>query len=183
VGGPIVEVFDVDIPLPYLTAGLQKGLNDQTNVFANYHVLAQLYRITGMDMGVSWFPLAGQGLRPTVGVSFSAFLFFSTRLGVDERFFGYPVVSSSFSWVLDQSVIAVGSDSALLLEQQDFDPAAKQQVHALFANISVPVGGYRLTSEVKWQGINVRSDQLAVSYVPLGNKGALGLSFALSKAF
>jgi hypothetical protein len=183
IGGPIVEVFDVDIPLPYLTAGIQKGINDKTNVFANYHLLAQLYRITGMDMGVSWFPLEGQGWRPTMGVSLSGFMFFSTRPDVDERFFGYPVVSSSFSWELDQAVIAVGSDSALLLENQDFDPQAKQQVHSLFANITVPVGGYRLTSEIKWQGLNVRSDQLAVSYVPVGHQGALGVNFALSKAF
>jgi hypothetical protein len=180
-GGPIVSAFGTHIPLPYMTAGFDHGLGSRVNFSGDLHILPLAYEIAGLDAGLTWFPLLAAANRPTVGLQERLFAFASFRGGVSRRLFGFPVTSFSAAW--PRSGWYFGSDLAGPLDDGDYDAASPRWLFSPFIGRRWTIGGFYLLTEVKWQGANVRSDQLAVEYLPIGGHGGLTPLFALQKRF
>jgi hypothetical protein len=171
VGGPIVAAFGTHIPIPYFSAGASYGAASDLDIDGQLHLLSIAYSVAGLDAGATWYPLANDGATPTLGVSGRLMMLASFKGGVSDRFRAYPIVGSTAAWRLGSGMLYTGLDMAIPLSSADYDTAAA-------AVIVSPLVGYRwrlgeslrLYTELKWQGVNVRTDQLAPEYVhPFGN--------------
>lgn len=183
-GGPIVEAFGSRVPIPYLAAGANYGLGHGLNLGANLHLLPLAYGVAGADAAVAWFPTRHRGWRPTLSLEARFLAFASMRGEAAERFLAYPVFSASAAWGAGAGLLYGGSNLALPLAPQDFDPDATRLIASPFVGYRWSLGErYALLTELKWHGVNVQTDQLAVSYLHPGGRGALTPLFALQRRF
>ncbi len=180
-GGPIVAAFGTHVPIPYVTAGADYGLGPRLNFTGDLHLLPLAYQVVGLDAGVTWFPLAASGGRPTVGIQPRVFAFASIKSGVSRRALFYPVTSISAAWL--GSGLYVGSDIAGPLPKPDYDAEAPSFLVSPFVGRRWKVGGFFLVTEVKWQAANVRSDQMAIEYIHVGGHGGLTPLISLQRGF
>jgi hypothetical protein len=179
-GGPIVAAFGTHIPIPYFSAGASYGLNERLDLNGQLHVLSLAYSIAGIDAGATWYPVLNDGAVPTLGLSGRLMMLASFKSGVSDRFRAYPILGSSAAWRIGSGMLYTGFDIAVPFTASDYDTAAARVIFS-------PLVGYRwnlsstlrLFTELKWQGANVRTDQLAPEYVhPFGN-GAITPFLAL----
>lgn len=183
-GGPIVAAFNTRIPIPYATVGASYGLNENINIDGSLHLTSLPYRIFGLELGASYFPLMNDGLIPTVGIHPEVLTFISLKPDVESRMRLYPSLSASAAWHLGSDLIYTGFDYTFPLTNPDYDNDAPKFVISPFVGYRTDLGkSLRLTTEVKWQGVNVRSDQLAADYVKPGGHGAVGILFAIERSF
>jgi hypothetical protein len=180
-GGPIVAAFGTHIPIPYFSGGASYGLNDRLDLDGQLHLLSLAYSIAGLDAGATWYPVLNDGATPTIGLSGRLMMLASFKSGVDERFRAYPIVGSSAAWRVGSGLLYGGFDMAVPLSQQDYDTAGAPVIFSPLVGYRWNLGSsLRLYTEVKWQGANVRTDQLAPEYLhPFGN-GAIAPFVALS---
>jgi len=174
IGGPVVEAFDTHVPVPYLAASVEYGLDDHVNAGAVVHVLPLAYHIVGLDAGVTWFPVAQSGLRPTLGVGPRAYLFASTKADVDRRFLAFPVTTATAAWTTRRGVFYVGANLAVPLEDPEYDEEAQAVIFSPFVGHRWSIGRrYALSTELKWHGANVVTGQAATGYTTLSGRGAV----------
>lgn len=184
VGGPVVAAFGTRVPIPYLTAGADYGLAPRLVVSGNVHLLSLAYGVTGADGGVAWFPWKGTGAFPTLGVEARATAFASLRGQVGRRMIAYPVFSVSSAWELSSGLLYTGAHLAGPLPRPEYDPAAARFLVSPLVGYRWALGSrYALLTELKWHGVNVRTDQVAVSYLHPFGRGALAPMVALSRRF
>ncbi len=184
VGGPVVEAFDTRIPVPYAAAGLQYGLSDRVDLTGSLHLLPLFYKLSGFDVGAAWFPVLNEGLVPTVGIQPRLLSFVSLKADVPERWKVYPVVSGSAAWKAGGGLLYAGADIAVPLSRSDYDDDAAAVLFSPFLGYRWEIGErLSLFTELKWQGANVRSDQLAVEYLPIGGNGAVSTLFSIQRSF
>lgn len=173
-GGPVIEVFGTHMPVPYLTAGTDRGISDRVNVSATLHLLPLAYQVAGLDLGATWFPVLQDAWMPTIGLQGRVMGFASLRPGVGDRFRVYPILTPTFTWRISSSQYFAGSDLVLPLTQPDYDNRSVKAIVSPFAGVKWKVGSrFWLVTELKWQGANAESDQLAVKYLPLAGHGAI----------
>ena len=98
IGGPIIEIFDTNMPIPYLTTGINYGVSDRINLDGNLHLLPLAYEIFGLDVGTTFFPVLNNGLIPTLGIQPRYLVLSSFKKDVKIRYRAYPVVSVSAAW-------------------------------------------------------------------------------------
>lgn len=184
IGGPIVEAFDTHIPVPYLMAGADYGLNDIVNINASVHLLPLAYRVAGVDVGAAWFPVANEGWKPTIGLGPRLFVFASTRQRVEERLLVFPAVSASAAWETGPGLLYTGSDLAIPLARPEYDDEAQAVILSPFLGYRWPLGRrYVLLSELKWHGANIETDQVVTGYTAIGKQGAVTPLFAVQRRF
>ena len=184
VGGPIVAAFDTRIPIPYLTSGIDYGISDRTNICANLHLLPFAYSIAGGDFGAAYFPVLTDGYIPTWGIQARMLFISSMKSDVPKRFMAYPVLSTSTAWKYGKGNIYTGCDMSFMFTDPDYDDEASNYIISPFAGYRWDISQkYRLLFELKMQGINIRTDQLAVDYIPIAKHGALTTLFALERSF
>lgn len=184
VGGPVVAAFGTRVPLPYLTAGADYGFAPRLVLSGNVHLLPLAYGVAGADGAVAWFTRKGTGAFPTVGVEARAAAFVSLRGRVGRRMIGYPVFSVSSAWDLPSGLLYTGAHLAGPLPEPEYDPAAARFLVSPFVGYRWALGRrYALLTELKWHGVNLRTDQLAVSYLHPFGRGALAPMVALSRRF
>ena len=120
-GGPIIEAFDTNIPVPYATLGGAMGVDDRIDVNASLHLLPLAYKVGGIDAGVTWYPLLRDGWKPTVGLQPRLFIFTSLKQHVPERIKAYPAFSFSVAWGLHSGLFYAGGDVLTVLAEFSYD--------------------------------------------------------------
>lgn len=184
VGGPVVAAFGAMVPIPYLTAGADYGLAPRLMLGGNAHLLPLAYGIVGVDAALAWFPWDGDGLRPTVGVEARVLAFSSFKAQVDDRFIAYPVFSASAAWRIRGALLYAGAHLAGPVPRPEYDPSPERLIWSPFVGYRWTLGErYALLTELKWHGANIRTDQVAVSYLHPGGRGALTPIVALTRRF
>jgi len=184
IGGPIVEAAGTRFPLPYLTAGVDYGVGNSINVETSLHLVSLAYHVAGVDVGATWYPTSNSGWRPTVGLGSRLFIYASTRRNVQKRFFTYPAISATAAWKIGSNVVYLGADAAIPVDRPIYDREAASVIVSPFLGNSWSLGkGYRLLTELKWQGANIETDQLVTGYSRVGRYGALAPVFAIQKGF
>lgn len=184
VGGPIVKAFGTRIPVPYATAGVNYGLNNRFDLNGDLHLLSLPYKIFGLDFGPTWFPCLNSGKIPTIGIQPRLLTLISLKSNVDERLKTYPIISNSAAWKINKGIIYVGTDITIPLSSPDYDEDAANAIFSPFLGYRWSIGGHTyLFTEIKWHGANVRTDQLAVEYLPISGHGAISTLFSIQRSF
>lgn len=172
-GGPLIEVFGTHMPVPYLTGGIEQGISDRINASATVHLLPLIYEVAGLDLAATWFPVTQEGWKPTVGLQGKVMGYASLRSGVGDRFRAYPILTPTFAWKRGSRLCFAGSDLVVPLTRSDYDNESVKTILSPFIGAKWKIGSNLwLTTELKWQGANAESDQLAVKYVALAGRGA-----------
>jgi hypothetical protein len=184
VGGPVVKAFNNHIPIPYFVGGAKYGLTSDINACAGFHFTSLPYKLLGIELGVSYFPTANNGFIPTVGISPSILSFASLKPGITSRFRVYPTFTTTASWHVKNNLIFTGFDFTLPFTKPDYDDSSPKFIFSPFAGCRFELGGsFRLITEIKWQGANIKSNQIAVEYTRIAKYGAVAILFALERAF
>jgi hypothetical protein len=172
IGGPIIKAFGRHIPTPYLTAGAVYGLDDNINISGTLHLTSLAYGILGLDPALTFFPMLNYGPQPTLGIRVQMLTFISLKSGVSDRARVYPVITPSAAWRLGNGRIYGGLNITIPVTMPDYDKNATDMIYSPFAGYRWDLTRhFRLTTELKWHGLNVRSDQLAVTYNNNENTG------------
>ncbi len=182
-GGPIVTAFNTKVPIPYLSIGVSYGLNENTNLNANLHLLPMFYKLGGIDLGVTYFPLLNEGLIPTIGINGTLMLFSSLKSGIEDRFRAYPIITPSFAWKLGTGLIYTGVHSVLPITKLDFADNNSIIISPFVGYRWELSNAYKLYTEFKWQGINIETDKTVVEYIHPNNQGAIGIYLTLERSF
>ena len=183
-GGPIVKAFGTRVPVPYATAGVDYGLDNRLDIKADLHLLSLPYRIFGLELGPIWYPCLNNGKIPTIGVQPRLMTLISLKSDVEERMKVYPILSGSAAWKLHKGLVYIGTDVTVPFSSSDYDEDAASTIISPFMGYRWHIGKQTyLYTEIKWQGANIRSDQLAVEYLPIGNNGAITTLFAIQRSF
>ena len=181
-GGPIVKVFGARIPVPYLTSGVQYGYSDRLLVGGNLHLFPLAYKMAGADIGCHWFPIPAQGFRPIVGLGPRILLFSSLKSDVDSHFKIYPGFSMTAAWPFRNRSYFAGLD--IFLTDSDYNDEHPSSILSPFVGMRWSIGrSLFLLTEIKWQGANIESDKLAITYLPIGSQGAIATLFSIEKGF
>lgn len=184
VEGPIVNAFGTKIPVPYTTVGVDYGLNDKFDINGDFHLLSLPFKILGFDLGSTWFPCSNQGKLPTIGIQTRLLTLISLKSHVDKRLKIYPIISNSASWKINKGLIYIGSDITIPFSLSDYDENAVNTIFSPFLGYRWSIGkSTYIFTEIKWHGANVRTDQLAVEYLPINNYGALTTLFSIQRSF
>ena len=184
IGGPIVKAFGTRIPIPYATAGVDYGLDDKFDLNGDIHLFSLPYKIFGFDFGSTWFPYLNNGKFPTIGIQPRLLTLISLKSNVDERLKIYPIISSSAAWKIKKGLIYIGTDITIPLSSPDYDDEAVNTVISPFWGYRWSIGKHTfIFTEIKWHGANVRTDQLAVEYLPVKNYGAISTLFSIQRSF
>jgi len=183
-GGPIIAAFGTRIPIPYTTMGVNYGLTDRINLNGNLHLFSLAYSISGVDIGVAYFPVSNKGIIPTVGVQPRLLALASLKKNIDSRFRIYPFITNSAAWQFGSGIIYTGFDLTIPLTSPDYDDEAAAAILSPFFGYRWKLGKrMRLLTEIKWQGANIHSDQLAVEYLPIARHGAITTLISLERSF
>jgi hypothetical protein len=178
-GGPLVAAFGTRPPIPNLALGARYGLGDRIDLDGNLHLLPLLYSLAGLDLGVTWYPLLNDGAVPTIGIQPRVMAFASFKSGVDDRFRAYPAISSSAAWKLGSGLIYTGFDFVVPVSQPDYDNDPPRVIFSPLVGYRWNIwNGFRLYTELKWMGANVRTDATA-EYVHPGGYGAIAPFIAI----
>ena len=129
-------------------------------------------------------PFFNEGLKPTWGIQPRLFILVSTKSNIESRLRVYPLISTSAAWLWGSGLVYTGFDFVVPFTRPDYD---KEAPHIIFS----PFLGYRwklsdnlrLFTELKWNGANIQSDQLAVEYMNIGGYGAVAILFAIERRF
>ncbi|MFH0882235.1 MAG: hypothetical protein V2A56_04545 [bacterium] len=179
-GGPIIEVFGTHLPVPYLTAGVVTGVSERVNGAATLHLLPLAYEVAGLDLSTSWFPILQEQRKPTIGLQARLMGFVSLRSGIGDRFRIYPMVTPTLAWRKGSRLYYGGSDLVLPMTLPDYDSQSVKAIFSPFLGVKWRLGSNLwLSTEMKWQGANAQSDQLAVKYLPVAGHGAISTLVAL----
>lgn len=146
-GGPLVlPVSNVNVPLPYLNAGIAYGLNEDFTLTGDFHVTSTLYKTFGIDGGAAMRLIAQNKSIPEVTAKAQGYLFTSLR---DGRARFYPMVTINASYVIGERMLAYfGADN---LFQFDSNPYFLSP----FLGLEFPAGEkWKLQVESKWVAAN-----------------------------
>ena len=183
-GGPIVKAFGTRIPVPYFTTGVNYGLKDNLDLTGTLHLLSLPYKIFGMEPGVTWYPIQQKGKIPTIGIQPHALILMSLKSGVDERIKCYPVLSGSAAWHMKKGLIYTGADLTVRLSDLDYNKDESPMIFSPFLGYKWKLGSRTwLCTELKWNGANLQTDQLAVEYLDIGSHGAITTLFSIQRSF
>ncbi|MFC2150446.1 hypothetical protein ACFLQV_02970 [Calditrichota bacterium] len=184
VGGPMLTAFSNKIPVPYTVLGINYGMSERANVTGNLHIFPLAYKIAGLDLGLSYFPVENEGWKPTFGVQQKIMIFGSLKSSVASRFRFYPITSPTFAWKQKHGLFYTGFDLVPLLFNADYDNQPPRIVFSPFIGHRWQVWKRTgLQLELKWHGYNIRSDEMAVDYQTFGNRGALTPFISFDRRF
>lgn len=179
-GGPFIPIAETKIPTPYLSIGANYGLSENINVDANFHVTPLFYKMNGVDFGTTWFPILNDGVLPTLGIQPRLLFLTSFKNNVNDRLRIYPLISSSAAWKFGSEIIYLGLDIISPISEPDYDKESVDIILSPFLGYRWELGkNIRLISEFKWLGANVKSNQLAVEYMKIGDHGAFSIMLSL----
>lgn len=171
VGGPMVASFGTYLPIPNVTAGATHGLTDNIDVGGSLYILPLFYQLIGFDVGATWYPIVDSNAL-TIAVQPRLMLFASFKESVSERLRVYPAVSASAAWRRGRDRAYAGFDAAIPISAPDYDPDPPPLVLSPFVGYRWALGASsRLITEIKWVGINVRTDATTDYVNPLGHGG------------
>lgn len=184
IGGPVVKAFGAHIPIPYATGGVNYGFADNLDFNGSLHLLPLGYGVLGGDFGATWFPLLNDGVIPTVGLQGRLLALASLKSGIGDRFRIYPIFSGAAAWQCGAGYAYTGLDTTIPFSYADFDEDAEKVIFSPFIGYKWKLGDRTwLYTELKWNGANIRTDQLAVEYLPVSRHGALSTLFSIARSF
>jgi len=168
-GGPVVNVFAIQTPIPYPVARFRYGVTNRLNVHAGGHLLMPAFGVAAMDAGASYHFLDQAGWRPCLGVGAGAIGLVEFDGGGGTVFLPQLELTASYLRP-NHSLSYFGVQTVYQLDPKLYMTYSPYVGH----NFSV---GRRLSVdlEMKWYAAYERAKPRAVTYsLPIANHGGLG---------
>jgi len=169
-GGPVVNVFGIQSPIPYPVARFRYGVTDRLNLNVGGHLLMPAFGVAAMDVGASYHFLDQAGWRPCLGVG-------AGEIGLIE-FDGQR--STSFLPQVELTASYLRPNHSLSY----FGVHTLYQIRPRFLMTYSPYVGHNFSVgrslsvafEMKWYAASQRTLPRAVKYsLPIANHGGLGI--------
>jgi len=169
-GGPVVNVFAIQSPIPYPVARFRYGVTNRLNVYAGGHLLMPAFGVGAMDAGASFHFLDQAGWRPCLGAGAGA-------IGLVEFDGGdgtalLPQLELTASYLRpSHSLSYFGIHTLYQLRPKLY------MTYSPYVGHNFSVGrALSVNLEMKWYAAFERSRPRAVIYsLPIANHGGLGL--------
>jgi len=174
-GGPVVNVFGIQSPIPYPVARFRYGVTNRFNVSAGGHLLMPAFGVAAMDAAVSYHFLDQAGWRPCLGVGAGEIGLVEFDGGGSTSFLPQLELTASYLRP-NHSLSYFGVHTLYQLRPRFYMTYSPYVGH----NFSV---GRRLSVslEMKWYAGYERAKPRAVTYsLPIANHGGLGLVAGVS---
>ncbi len=166
-GGPMVRLGGLAVPVPMVQAGFRYGLTDSVAIGVDLPITVMLLRNAAIDPHVTWFPTRSLGLQAEGVLVFNP---------AEKVFRAYPVLSS---WYVLRLSPAISLLPGVVAMGQGRSPhvLASPSLAGAFA-----VGRWELLVETMYLLPYMRNTYSAVTYVSPG-RGAVGLYVGLGRRF
>lgn len=173
VGGPLVQLGTVPVPLPLTSLGATYGLLERLSLHAHVQPSPLLFGAIGGDVGATGLLLAQREGWPALAASGQVNVLTDLRTGA----WWSADASLTASWLLQDRWLPY----VTLTGQGDF-------LNRLFqiapgAGAQVVLGPWTLQAEARLYAPTRRSDLAAVPYVGFAGRGAFGLMFGAGYRF
>lgn len=146
-GGPIIPVGGIVLPVPYLNAGVMYGYKSNLTLYGNAHVTALLFKDIGLDGGFSARLLQEKELRPEVTFNGRLYFLWDAFRGTTTRFFPTGTITASYE-TGERSLFYFGADNLYQFHAPDIFVSP-------FVGYSFPIAGNMLLqAETKWMAMN-----------------------------
>jgi hypothetical protein len=172
-GGPIIPLAGIAIPVPYLNIGAMHGVNPNLTFFGNAHITALLFKDVGVDGGISSQLLPEKGIRPAITLNLRAYFFWDAFRGKTIRLFPTGTLTGSYL-VGEHSLLYFGADNLYQLTPSNLFVSP-------FIGYSFPVSNVTsLQIESKWMAMNHDTRHGVFEGAgSINGKGNIGLFFGL----
>jgi hypothetical protein len=173
-GGPFVEAFDTQVPVPNLAVGATHGVTDRLDASGSLYLLPLVYGIVGFDVGAAYYILTDSTTSiSSIAVQPRLLTLISVKSDVEERLRIYPALSASAAWRHGENRFYTGFDLLVPLSSPDYDPDPPVGIVSPFIGYRWALGtSTHLLTEIKWHGANVRTNA-TVNYVNPFGYGAI----------
>lgn len=169
IGGPIVDAFDMTVPLPYGMIGATYGLSDRAEIFIDFHATAAAFQFVGATPGAAYFPaLKWSALVPGIGVD--ALVFSNLH---ESRV--YPECTTSLAYPLRENWTPY---FALRHTFQTGD--RPNYIPSAMAGTSLRQGNRQYFLELQWLSFDQDNRWNPVDYHGISQRGALSLQMGFT---
>lgn len=184
-GGPLVGFGGLITPVPMLSVYGAHGFSDQFSGFAGVNLTSLSFGVGHLDLGGTYQIRAQSGAIPGVSVSPVANLMLGGGKDLEFRF--YPQIDAHAYWDYAQgkAMLYTGVSNWFELKQTTIHDL-EQETHwipnfTLGTQLNRPK--VQWTIETRYLAPNYKNDFVVVDYKGIGQKGAFGLYFGLTKKF
>jgi hypothetical protein len=172
-GGPLVRLSGLVLPVPLTTAGARYGLGDTYDVAAHVHLTSLSFGVAGLDVGSTWMPLSQQGALPALSLSGRLYGFTNLRDGPRA----YLELTGSASYLAGEHFLTYLSGTTLV------QFAGGSPLYSLAFGEELRFGRFGLQAEVRWYEPDVATVFQVVDWVPVLGQGGLGVIVGVNYRF
>jgi hypothetical protein len=170
VGGPLVRLGKLNLPVPLSTAGVRYGLGERYDVAAHAHLTSLSFGVAGLDVGSTYLALQQRGLLPALAVGGRLYGFGNLR----DSPRAYLEATGSASTLLGERFCTYVSASGML------QLAGGAPLWSLAVGEQIKLGRFGLQGEVRWYEPHVATRYQAVEWLALEGRGAWGVTLGVS---
>jgi hypothetical protein len=170
VGGPLVSLGKLSLPVPLSTAGVRYGLGERYDVSAHAHLTSLTFGVAGLDVGTTYLARHQEGLFPALVVGGRLYGFGNLR----DAPRAYLELTGSASTLLGERFCTYVSASGLL------QLAGGAPLWSLAVGEEVRLGRFGLQGEVRWYEPHVATRFQAVDWLAISGQGAWGFTLGVS---
>ena len=168
-GGPVVTLGGVPVPIPYLNAGVAHGFSENITFTGDLHLTTLAFKSLGVDAGIASALLHEHGALPEVTLHGQIYFFSDFIRGNNPRLFPMATVNASYH-IGEQTLAYVGADNVYQLHQPQF-------FFSPFIGMQFPLSSVlAMQVESKWMASNTNTAHGAFEGTgSIGGKGNFGL--------
>jgi hypothetical protein len=173
VGGPLVRLSGLTVPVPLSTAGVRYGLGDSYDVAAHLHLTSLSFGVAGLDIGSTWMPVPQNGALPALSLSSRLYGFSNVRNGPRA----YLELTGSASYLAGEHFLTYLSATGLV------QFAGGSPLLSVSAGEELRFGRFGAQLELRWYEPNIATGYQVVDWVSLGGQGGLGVVLGFNYRF
>lgn len=183
-GGPVIGLGSVVLPVPMTSLNVAHGFTDRLTAFSGLNTTSLLFRVVQLDLGVGYGLLKQNGFRPGVVALGTANIVFDGWEG-NARF--YPQVDLHTYWDVKKGkgTLYSGFSNWFELSNRQINSTEQNNFWAPNIYIGTKLNGKKVNWHIETRYIapNYKNDYTVVDWKGIGDKGAFGLYFGVTKTF
>lgn len=182
VGGPLIQLFDTTLPVPFSSIYAGYGYSDKTTIHGGLHTTSLAYQTFQVDLGATYLLRNGSGNIPGISLSSSINAMVDFR---EANFRAYPSLAANLFYDFKYGRFYGGMENWLDLfptavpDNSQYNP----WVPALYIGQTIKLKKWELNFEYKNLAPLSWNKGHVVRYARAGDRGAHGIYATLQKRF
>ena len=149
-GGPVVVMGGMSVPIPYLTAGIAHGFSENVTLTSTLHLTTLAFKSLGIDAGVSSALLHEHSSLPEITLHGQIYFFDDFVRGNNPRIFPMATVNASYH-IGERTLAYFGADNLYQIHQP-------QLFFSPFIGMQFPLSiVLAMQIETKWMAANINT--------------------------